>query len=97
MKQFLSLIIFINILFNGQGIASPQQTEGNALTFSVQSQLVEVYLTVTKEKDLVPNLRASDFILSEDGMPVVVDRLDSQNVPLQIVLLVDSARASDRH
>jgi VWFA-related protein len=89
MKQFLSLIIFVNMLFNGQSIASPQQTEGNALKFSVQSQLVEVYLTVTKEEKLVLNLKAADFMLAEDGMPVVVDRLDSQDVPLQIVLLVD--------
>jgi VWFA-related protein len=89
MKPRLLLIIAANILCIGQSLASPKQTEGNSLKFSVQSQLVEVYLTVTKGKELVPNLRASDFILSEDGIPVVADRLDSQDVPLQIVLLVD--------
>jgi hypothetical protein len=88
-KLFLLLIMALIIPGNGQSIPSPQQTEDNVLKFSVQSQLVEVYLTVTKGKELVPNLKASDFILAEDGMPVVVDRLDSQDVPLQIVLLVD--------
>jgi VWFA-related protein len=89
MKQFLSLIVAANILCTGQSIALLQQTEGSALKFSVQSQLVEVYLTVTKGKSLVPNLKAPDFMLAEDGMPIAVDRLDSQDVPLQIVLLVD--------
>jgi hypothetical protein len=53
------------------------------------SQLVEVYLTVTKGKQLVPHLKASDFQVTEDGMPVSIDRLDSQEVPLHVVLLVD--------
>jgi VWFA-related protein len=57
--------------------------------FSVQSQLVEVYLTVTSGKQLIPHLKASDFKVTEDGIPVSIDRLDSQDVPLQIVLMCD--------
>jgi len=57
--------------------------------FSVQSQLVEVYLTVTNGKQLIPYLKASDFKVTEDGMPVPIDRLDNQDVPLQIVLMCD--------
>jgi Ca-activated chloride channel family protein len=57
--------------------------------FSVQSQLVEVYLTVTNGKQLVPHLKASDFKVTEDGTPVSIDRLDNQDVPLQIVLMCD--------
>jgi len=57
--------------------------------FSVQSQLVEVYLTVTNGKRLVPHLKASDFKVTEDGMPVSIDRLDNQDVPLQIALMCD--------
>jgi VWFA-related protein len=69
--------------------ARAQEARPENLKFSVQSQLVEVYLTVTKDNRLVPNLTASDFVLMEDGMPVPIDRLDSQDVPLQIVLLFD--------
>ncbi len=67
--------------------------EANALKFSVQSQLVEIYLTVTKGNQLVPNLKASDFRLTEDGFPVSIDRLDNRDVPLQIVLLFDTSES----
>ena len=77
-------------LFCGQSAPHPEQErEGGTLKFSVQSQLVQVYLTVTKGNQLVPNLKISDFTLREDGMPASVDRLDNQDMPLQIVLLFD--------
>jgi VWFA-related protein len=84
--------LFLNCL---PGIAAePQKIDGFKL--SVQSQLVEVFLTVTHDGRLVPNLNAADFELAEDGAPVSIDRLDNQNVPLQIVLLCDiSASVSD--
>ena len=56
---------------------------------SVQSQLVEVFLTVTKDDRWIPNLRASDFRLTEDGSTVPIVRIDNQGVPLQIALLFD--------
>jgi len=61
--------------------------------FSVESQLVEVYVTVTKGNQLVPHLKATDFSLAEDGMPLNIDRLDDHQVPLQIVLLVDTSES----
>lgn len=57
--------------------------------YSVQSQLVEVFLTVTKDDQLIPHLQASDFAVAEDGAPVTIDRFDNPDVPLQIVLLFD--------
>jgi VWFA-related protein len=66
-----------------------QKPEEGGVMFSVQSQLVEIYATVTKDNQLVPNLKASDFRITEDGLPVSIERLDNQNVPLQIVLLFD--------
>ncbi len=71
--------------------APEQRQEGKGYKFSVQSQLVEVYLTVTRGKQPVGNLRISDFELLEDGVPVALDRLDSQEAPLQIALLVDTS------
>lgn len=91
MRRILSVSVALAlILIAVQGPIYPQQKKEEApFTFSVQSQLVEVYLTVTKGKELVPNLIQSDFSLKEDGMAVTVDRLDNQEVPLQIVLLID--------
>jgi Ca-activated chloride channel family protein len=68
----------------------PEQTPGkNAFKFSVQSQLVEIYLTVARGKQLIPHLKAADFEILEDGVSVPIDHLDDQEVPLQIVLLFD--------
>ncbi len=76
------------------GLPQPEQKpEAESFKFSIQSQLVEVFVTVTRGKQPVPNLRASDFQITEDGNPVPIDRLDSREVPLQIALLVDTSES----
>jgi len=90
MKRLLTYAILALFLCCPQGVLLPQQkNEGEGFKFSVRSQLVEIYLTVTKGNQLVPNLRLSDFKVVEDGVPIIADRLDNQEVPLQIVLLFD--------
>lgn len=101
MKSIPSISVSFVILLHlcGSPLLQSQQNEGETFKISVQSQLVEVFLTVAKGKEPIPNLAKSDFTLSEDGMPVVVDRLDNQEVPLQVVLAVDlseSVRSSLR-
>lgn len=66
-----------------------QKRSPDDVTISVQSQLVQLYFTVTAGDRRVTGLTASDFNLTEDANPVRVDRLDSQTVPLQIALLFD--------
>jgi Ca-activated chloride channel family protein len=66
-----------------------QEQKSDPFRISVQSQLVEVFLTVTKGNQWIPNLKVSEFRLTEDGIPVPVLRIDNQDVPLQIVLLFD--------
>ena len=95
---FLAIISIAVILAADSGgmqsIQAPgQQQEGPGYKFSVQSQLVEVYLTVTRGSQPVGNLQIADFELLEDGVPVPLDRLDSQEVPLQIALLVDTSES----
>lgn len=68
---------------------SGQKPEADGFKFSIQSQLVEIYLTVVRGNQLIPHLKATDFELKEDGLPVPIDHLDDQEVPLQIVLLFD--------
>ena len=94
MKCRLLYAIIAFLLCYAPGIPQQgQKQEGETLKFSVESQLVEVYVTVTKGNQLVPHLKATDFSLAEDGMPVDIDRLDDQQVPLQIVLLVDTSES----
>ncbi len=89
MKHSLSSAIYILLILAGPRIAPSQQKEQETFRFAVRSQLVEVFLTVSQENQLIPNLGKTDFNLLEDGMPAAVDRVDSQEVPLQVVLLVD--------
>ncbi len=69
--------------------AFEHQDNSDYYKFSIRSQLVEIYCTVTENDRLVPNLKLSDFRLAEDGMPVYIDRIDNPDVPLQIVLMLD--------
>jgi VWFA-related protein len=86
-------IITILLFCSAQIMPQAQQKMEKIPLFTVQSQLVEVFLTVTKGKQLVPNLNLSDFSLNEDGMPVSIDRLDNPEVPLQLVLLFDISQS----
>jgi VWFA-related protein len=69
--------------------AAAQTPTSGGFKLSVQSQLVEIYLTVAKGRHLAAHMTDSDFQITEDGMPVSIDHLDNQDVPLQIVLLFD--------
>lgn len=66
-----------------------QAQQSDAFKFSVQSQLVEVFLTVKEDNQWVPDLKIADFRLTEDGSPISILRIDNQEVPLQVVLLFD--------
>jgi VWFA-related protein len=90
MKRNMLYVAVLMIACCTRGAAQQRrEDEDGTFKFTVQSQLVEVYVTVTKGKQLVPNLKASDFIITEDELPVTIDRLDDQEVPLNIALLVD--------
>jgi len=65
------------------------EQELDGFSISVESQLVEVFLTVKKDNQWIPDLKVSEFRLTEDGSPVPIMRIDNQDVPLQIVLLFD--------
>lgn len=93
MKLQFCLLVLLGALFCVQGAARQERDTPEGLKFTVQSQLVEVYATVTQGNRLVPNLTAADFLLTEDGTAVTIDRLDNQEVPLNIVLLVDTSES----
>jgi len=94
-----ALLFFLTLLLTAAlagALTEPQpeqQPAAQSFKFSIESQLVEVYFTATRGKQLVPNLKAADFEIAEDGNPVSIDRLDSQEVPLQVALLVDTSES----
>ncbi len=61
------------------------------LTYSVKSQLVQIYMTVSDGNQNVTDLQAAELSILEDAAPKLIDRLDSGEVPLQVVLLFDTS------
>lgn len=86
----LSLILLVAISL----LPAQQAPEGRTnVTYSVQSQLVQIYLTVTDGHRMVNELKASDFKLSEDGVLNEIHAVDSEIVPLHIALLLDTSES----
>ncbi len=67
----------------------PQKTP----TFSVESQLVQIFLTVQEGSRRVTGLNISEFTLAEDGKLRPIDHMDSEQVPLQLALLLDTSES----
>jgi Ca-activated chloride channel family protein len=70
-------------------LPQPQKTA----TFSVESQLVQIFLTVQQGSRRVTGLDVSKFSLAEDGKPQPIDRMDSEQSPLQVALLFDTSES----
>ena len=89
--RYLIFPFFLMAVIAGMQANSPvqQEQESDSFRISVQSQLVEVFLTVTEGNQWIPNLEVYEFRLTEDGSQVPVLRIDNQDVPLQIMLLFD--------
>ncbi len=69
------------------------QTAPAGVTYTVDSQLVQVYLTVTEGSRLVTGLTSADFTLLEDGFTRDISRVDAATVPLQVSLLLDTSES----
>jgi Ca-activated chloride channel family protein len=70
----------------------PKPQDENVV-FQVQSQLVQIYLTVTEGNRRITELKLQDFTMSEDGIPREMERLDSTTVPLYVALLLDTSES----
>jgi VWFA-related protein len=75
--------------------AQQQQPIGGGLnaTYTVRTQLVQIYMTVTEGGRRVNGLKASEFSLTEDGVPKEIAAVDSETVPLQVALLLDTSES----
>ena len=82
-------------LLGGAGLA--QQPASNQPVATLKVQAREVLLPVTvrdKNGDLVTNLTAGDFTLTEDGRPQIIKSFSREsNLPFRLGLLVDTSRS----
>jgi VWFA-related protein len=91
-KHAIYVLILIAAL--GAALLKPEeQSSSSPYKFSVETQLVEVFLKVTKGRQPIENLSASDFKVTEDGARITIDLLESRKSPLQIALLFDMSES----
>jgi VWFA-related protein len=85
------------VLACGWLAATGQQTGNNQPALTLKMQAREVLLPVTvrdKHGNLVTNLTAADFTLTEDGRPQVIKSFTREsNLPFRLGLLVDTGRS----
>ena len=83
------LLIWVLTAIGSPGAQQPQ----NQPTYSVQSQLVQIFLTVQEGSRRVTGLDLAKFSLTEDGKVQPIDHMDSEQVPLQVALVLDTSQS----
>jgi Ca-activated chloride channel homolog len=86
----------VSVIPSSAQTAKPaDQPQGNV--FRSGASLVALNVTVTDGKRLVPNLTVDDFAVYEDGVLQRVQFFESKEVPIDLILLIDtSASMSDK-
>src|SRR4051812_18006465 len=93
--SFLSLLVFAVAGTRAQtATPTPSRTPVIAeedQVVKVESRLVVVPVSVTDSNgEAVKGLKATDFRISEENRPQIIDSLgNAENVPLEIALLID--------
>jgi Ca-activated chloride channel homolog len=103
MKQSLNRAIIAGLVLVASVSGAARRGAGQTLaagaheslgtTFSIRSQLVQIYATVAGGSERVAGLTAADFALEEDGKAQKIDKVETGNVPLQIALLLDTSES----
>ena len=69
----------------------PQAPEAERRVFRSSASVVALNVTVTNGRKLVTGLCASDFEVFEDGVQQTVSFFESTNVPMDVILLLDTS------
>ena len=86
---------FVSYFAGGSGAAQQPSSQQPVAAIKVQAREVLLpVLVLDKHNQLVANLTAKDFTLTEDGRPQTIDSFTSQsNLPFRLGLLVDTSRS----
>lgn len=83
------------LVIAGALAAAPHAQEkptGQGFSFRTGVELINVTATVTDEHGrFVPNLKADDFTVYEDGKPVQIQQFDSERVPVSLGVALDTS------
>ena len=81
-RGVITASMFAWILATVGFIAAQQPQPQKTATFSVESQLVQIFLTVQQGSRRVTGLDVTKFSLAEDGKTQPIDHMDSEQAPL---------------
>jgi VWFA-related protein len=87
------------VLFSLAAVGGAQQSDKDQPTITVRSNLVEVPILVkTKRGEVVFQLTADDFVLTDNGVPqhLTLDQ-DTDSQPLALAIVVETGGAGARH
>ena len=95
--SFFSFLLFITFSVDAQTTSPTPPIQEEDQVVKVESRLVVVPVSVTNAAgDPVLGLKATDFHVSEESRPQVIDSLGTaDNVPLEIALLFDVSASAD--
>jgi len=88
--RLIAVMVFLGASLGAS--TGQERPGGQAFTFRTGVQLVNVTVTVTDEHGrFVPNLRADDFVLYEDGQPQQIAQFEAERVPVSLGIALDTS------
>jgi Ca-activated chloride channel family protein len=73
-------------------LPAQERPSGQGFSFRTGVALINVSVTVTDEHGrFVPNLKAEDFVVYEDGQPQPIQQFDSDRVPVSLGIALDTS------
>src|SRR3979409_1746434 len=91
-----SLTLFAEVPAAGPPPADAKPADPPPVTFRRDFSLVRVDAQVVDQKNRpITGLRAEDFILREDGKQQEIRNFQSENMPVDLILLLDVSRSME--
>jgi Ca-activated chloride channel homolog len=85
-------LALVTVLFGALALPGlAREAEQQAPVFRSGAALVSVNVTVTDGRSLVRGLAADDFLVYEDGVQQDIQFFESSDVPLDLILLIDTS------
>ena len=72
-------------------VAAHHRLEGRQTTFRSTTAVVAVSVSVKRGNNVVANLKAADFLLTDDGVPQTVEAVSIESVPIDVTLFLDTS------
>ena len=88
----VALTILVAAGISAQPVSSQERPAGQGFTFRSAAELVNVTVTVTDDQGrFVPDLRASDFELLENGERQTISQFEAERVPVSLGIALDTS------